>query len=135
VAPLPGLAIGIGGELVTVVSILLTCNELPPAEDCDRGGLVPGLLGFGVCLGIAHFTAVSNILICDGLLRAEDGDTGGLGGEQLRLPELCPPVGVVGGGLVAGHAGAAHNIELVWGGLGCMLVAGPVRHLLLHVRV
>ena len=72
-------------------------------------------------------------------------------GEQLPLPELCPPaallaepdlepafpsillsqVGVDGGGLVAGHAVPPHDVELVRGGLGCMLVAGPVRHLVL----
>ena len=74
-----------------------------------------------------------------------------VGGEQLPLPELCPPAaplaglgldpvhlstllshfGVGGGGPVAGHVGTPHNVETVWGGLGCMSVAGPVHHLLL----
>ena len=79
VASLPGLAVGIGGELVTVVSGLLPCDELPPAEDCDRGGQVPGLIDLCVC---------PNRLLCDGPLRAEDIDTGGLGGELLPLLNL-----------------------------------------------
>ena len=92
VAPVHGLAVGIGWELVTVVSSLLPCDELPPPEDCDRGGQVPGLIDFCVCPVIAHFIAVFNRLLCDGPLLAEDIDTGGLGGELLPLPKLGLPL-------------------------------------------
>ena len=47
-APVPGLAVGIGWELVTVVSILLPCDKLPH-DDCDRGGQVPDLIDLCVC--------------------------------------------------------------------------------------
>ena len=55
-----------------------------------------------------------------------------VGGEQLPLPELCLSVG--GGGKVVRLAGAFHDVEPIWGGLGCMSVARPVHHLLLLLR-
>ena len=44
VSPLLSLAVSLMGVLVTVVSSLLPCDELPHAKDCDGGGHVPVLL-------------------------------------------------------------------------------------------
>ena len=51
-SPLLSLAVSLGGVIVTVVSSLLPCDELPLAKDGAVGGHVPFFLSLDVHLGL-----------------------------------------------------------------------------------